>query len=209
MIKRIFLDLDDVLNIFTPWVLRCVGRDIHLDGREHNPEWGFDIVTAANELPVTETGTELGWNVTFTPETFWANLGREVWRDAPISEEFRYLIHKSQEAVGKENVFILTSPTSCPESAAGKVEWIQTYCPEWLHRQYLIGPPKWVCAHESLLFDDSDDNVKAFRAAGGHACLVPRPWNSNHGKSSWGRIEGTFSILSMARARHASTELRV
>jgi hypothetical protein len=205
VIKRIFLDLDDVLNIFTPWALQCVFRDIHLDGREYNPIWGFDIVAAANGLPVTKKE----WDLTFTPDSFWKSIERSVWSCAPLSDEFHYLIHKSQEAVGKENVFILTTPMDCPESAAGKVEWIQAYCPEWLHRQFLIGPPKWVCAHESLLFDDSDKNVEAFRAAGGHTCLVPRPWNSNHGKSSWGRIEGTFSILSMARARHASTELRV
>ena len=43
-------------------------------------------------------------------------------------------------------------------------------------KKFIAGPGRW-------LIDDKDANVEAFRAAGGQAITVPRPWNSEHGKS--------------------------
>jgi hypothetical protein len=45
----------------------------------------------------------------------------------------------------------------------------------------LIGPRKhFACRPTTLLVDDGDHNVREWRAAGGPAILVPRPWNTNH-----------------------------
>ena len=86
------------------------------------------------------------------------------------------------EAVGRENVCITTSPTKCPESLAGKLEWIHGHFPEWMHRQYAITPRKHLFARaDSLLIDDHSENIERFEAHGGHAILVPRPWNPYHG----------------------------
>ena len=52
-----------------------------------------------------------------------------------------------------------------------------------MQRQYLIGPPKHLCAKPGvLLIDDRDKNVADFLGLGAHAILVPRPWNSLHGR---------------------------
>jgi len=46
-------------------------------------------------------------------------------------------------------------------------------------RRFLFGPAKAFCASpERVLIDDYDGNVDKFRAAGGHAILVPQSYNS-------------------------------
>jgi 5'(3')-deoxyribonucleotidase len=167
--KRIFLDLDDVLNDFTMHSLRSVGCKL----KEYDPEWGWDIVRACN-------ATHPRWHC--TPQTFWNSFGRDHWATIPKSGMCDWLIERSVSLVGYENVCILTSPTPDPDCTAGKQEWIQTNLPGFLHGQFLIGPRKDFCAApDALLIDDRDKNVDDFRSAGGQAILVPRPWNTLHG----------------------------
>lgn len=171
---RIFLDLDDVCNKFTMHALKAVGCPV--EAHELNkflPEWGFDIVKAANALHPTHI---------FSLESFWESIGQEVWVTAPESDEFKKLLTSCARLVGKENVCILTTPVKDPASLAGKLEWIHAHCPAWMHRQYLMGPQKHLLAtNGSLLIDDSDVNVDTFRIYGGQAILIPRPWNSLNG----------------------------
>jgi 5'(3')-deoxyribonucleotidase len=165
--KRIFLDLDDVLNEFT---MSTLSEMCPYFG-EYKPEWGWDIVRACNEshgqppLSVAE---------------FWDSFDREHWVTRPKSDMCDWLIARCVALVGSDNVHILTSPTKDPDCLAGKLEWIHANLPGWLHRQYLIGPDKSLCASpDSLLIDDRDKNVGGFREAGGQAILVPRPWNEH------------------------------
>jgi 5'(3')-deoxyribonucleotidase len=167
-IKRIFLDLDDVLNEFTMTTLEALG----CCAGPYNPEWGWDIVKAANEMHPHDV---------FTTETFWNSLNRKHWATLPKSRMCDRLIARCADFVGRENVYILSSPTKDPDCLAGKLEWIQDELPEWIHRQYMIGPQKHLCASpESLLIDDRDKNVQDFCEAGGKVVLVPRPWNALH-----------------------------
>jgi hypothetical protein len=163
---KIFLDLDDVLNDFTMHTLRKLGCGID----KYDPEWGWDIVTAANSShPLRH----------FTPESFWSSFGREHWATVPKSGMCDWLIDTAAGLVGQENVFILTCPTRDPASLSGKLEWIYSNLPTWLHRQYVMSPRKFLCASPtSLLIDDRDDNVDRFCEEGGRAILVPRPWNN-------------------------------
>ncbi len=185
---KIFLDLDDVCNKFTMHALKAVGcpveaGDLHL----YKPKWNFDIVGAANVLH----GTHL-----FMREEFWEQIGREVWVTAPESDEFKSLLERCESLVGRENVCILTTPILDPECLAGKLEWIHYHFPKWMHRQYLMGPQKYLLAGpDALLIDDSDRNVDAFRAAGGQAILVPRPWNILHGVNTEAHIHGNLDII--------------
>ena len=167
-IKTVFLDLDDVLNDFTMPALRHLRCVLEV----YDPAWGFDIVMAANWTHPLRT---------FRQETFWSNFDREFWATLPKSGMCDWLIKECIRRVGRDNVCILTRPTDEPSCLAGKLEWIHANLPQWLHRQYLIGEPKHLCAGpDALLIDDSDKNVDAFRAAGGHSILVPRPWNWRH-----------------------------
>lgn len=167
---RIFLDLDDVCNRFTMYALRMVGCPVDSwSYRDFNPEWGWDIVKAANTLHPTRR---------FTVADFWNSIGREVWANVHVSEEFIHLLADGIAYVGIENVCILSCPTLDPDCLAGKVEWIHSHVPKPMQRQYLIGPRKHFCARpDALLIDDSDANVQAFRQHGGQAILMPRPWN--------------------------------
>jgi len=168
---RIFLDLDDVCNTFTPYALRSVGCPVDvLSFDDCDPLWGYDIVAAANTLHPSRT---------FTLSSFWESIGRSVWATVPESAEFTLLLRWCEECVGTENVCILTSPTIDPDCLAGKLEWIHCHLPKRMHRQFLIGPTKHLCARpDALLIDDHEKNVNLFRQHGGQAILVPRPWNS-------------------------------
>ena len=195
---RIFLDLDDVLNQFTMPALAHVGCNINPTSfDDFDPAWGFDVIKAANAL--RPSGLKLmddSYEHPFTLASFWNLFTREDWANFPVSIEFDWLLNRCVELVGKENICILTTPIFDPDCAAGKVEWIYKYCPKWLHRQYLIGPCKHFCARpDALLIDDSDTNVKAFRAHGGQTILVPRPWNSLHGVNAKAHLRGTFKTL--------------
>lgn len=170
---RIFLDLDDVLNCFTMSALQHVGCPV--GEREYSafkPVWGWDIVTAANNLHPSRK---------FTEAEFWQSIDRSLWATVLPSDEYQWLPNVCSELVGSRNVFILSSPTLDPDSLAGKLEWLQTYWPEDMRRQFLIGPPKYLCAgYDALLIDDSAKNVSTFLECGGRAILVPRPWNRLH-----------------------------
>ena len=175
-LARIFLDIDDVCNKFSMYALKTVGCNIDVnDESVFNPEWGFDLVKAANAL---YPGPRL---FDFTKESFWSNLPEDVWVNAPISNEFDLLLNFAYAMVEGRNVYFLSTPTLCPLSCSGKLKWIKKWAPLLMQRQYLIGPPKHLCATpDSLLFDDNDEKVFAFRKAGGQAILMPRPWNKNH-----------------------------
>ncbi len=189
---KIFLDLDDVCNKFTMHALEVVGcpveaGDLHL----FNPEWGFDIIQAANALyPTCDS------HFKFTLESFWRQIGRDVWRDAPESDEFKILLRHCESLVGRENTRIATTPVKDPESLAGKLEWIHYHFPKWMHRQYHMTPLKYDLAKPgALLIDDSEKNVNEFRQHGGQAILVPRPWNSLHAVGTMGHIRANLDII--------------
>ena len=65
-----------------------------------------------------------------------------------------------------------------------------------MQRQFLIGPSKHLCAKPGvLLIDDSDKNVAAFQEQGGSSLLVPRPWNSLHGRDPMSYLGEQFGRL--------------
>lgn len=174
MIRRIFIDLDDVCNTFTMYTLYSVGCPVSsTDYGDYPAECGYDIVAAANQL--------LG-RPQFTVPAFWDAIPRGIWATVPPSLLFPWLVHAAEEIVGRENVCIATSPTKDPECLAGKLEWIHRHMPQWMWRQYAITPRKYLLARpDSLLIDDHPGNIDQFEAHGGRGVLVPRPWNSAYG----------------------------
>jgi len=185
--KQIFLDLDDVLNCCTMSALKYVGCPVdEFDNSAFQPEWGFDIIHAANCLHQFRT---------FTISAFWESIKRDFWASIPKSPECDLLIEGCASIVGMENICILTAPTLDPDCLAGKLEWIHSFMPKELHRRYLIGPAKHCCAKPgSLLIDDSDRNIQRFRESGGMAITVPRPWNRMHRWSDGSLRHVLFSL---------------
>jgi len=168
MIQRIFLDLDDVCNTLTPYILWWL--NIVLDPRDYSIYPGnLDIVLAANKL--------LGRR-RYTRASFWRSIPRRVWAETPESPEYRTLLRWCRSLVGPENVYIATSPTKDPDCLAGKLEWIHNHAPRWLHRQYFVTPRKHLLAQSgTLLIDDNETNCQKFQDGGGRAVRMPRPWN--------------------------------
>lgn len=157
----LLVDMDGVLVDFVTAALRLHGR---MDVEENWPAgtWDFPTVLGISDRefwhPIHEAGAE-----------FWASLTSYPWCDELLS-----LIADSG------NWSILTSPSHDPYCSAGKIRWLQERFGRGF-RNFLVGPPKWLCARpDQLLIDDNDSNVRNFRARGGQAILFPQPWNENH-----------------------------
>ena len=171
-IKRVVLDLDDVLNSFTMHALQLMGADVTpFDYHLFPVECGYDIISALTVL----TGKPR-----MPLDEFWDTLDEKGWSAAPESNEF-WLLEVLANIVGRENILIGTSPTKSAECLVGKLEWMQQHLPDWCQRQWAITPRKWFLADQNtLLIDDYNYNCDKFRECGGHAIVLPRPWNSEH-----------------------------
>ena len=170
MIDRIFLDLDDTLNEFTPDALKALGCDCQTYA-DYPAHCGYNIMAAAAY-----------YGLHAEKKTFWDSIPRSVWAKSTKSEECDWLVEMCAKAVGKKSVFIATSPTKDPDCLAGKLEWIVNNLPEWIHRQYVITPRKWLLAGPTaLLIDDSVEKLEEFNAHNGVTICFPRPWNWRYG----------------------------
>jgi hypothetical protein len=183
MIRRIFLDLDDTCNTLAMHLLRCVGCEVDpSDYRQHPAQFSYEINLAANYL--------LGEERFPTPADFWQTITREHWATCPASEIFPWVLYTAARLVGQDNICVATSPTKCPESLAGKLDWIHCFMPPWMHRQYAITPRKYLFARsDALLIDDLERNTQRFEQEGGHSILVPRPWNQLWGLDPFEAVE--------------------
>lgn len=176
-IKSIILDIDDTLNSLTLTIMGDVfGCSVGPYDYDRFPTGvGYDIIKAVNQMLELEGDEQ--WQL----KEFWNTVPRNLWASAPLSKECYYLLSRSAQLVGKENVFLASTPTKDPDAHAGKIEWINAYMPSWMHRQYFITPRKWRLANsETLLIDDCDDNIDKFCKKQGQALIVPRPWNNSN-----------------------------
>jgi len=176
MIKKILLDLDDVLVDCTGSVMRRLGDmdDRDLAWFDVNLDWPSDHGRDVIKLYEKHTG------IYRSVKDFWSMFERDFWANLRPFDHMYALIEICSQVVGSENVAICTSPTKCGECHAGKLDWIEKYMPEHMSRQYLMTPRKQFCAsHGTLLIDDFDQNVQDFRDHGGMGIEFPRPWNRN------------------------------
>lgn len=154
--KRIFIDLDGVLADFIGGAAKFHGKDPSL---------------------VIRYGIEECWGL--TREQLWSPLGYDFWVNLELTQEAHTIVSMCEETVGVSNVCILTSPCHTPGCTDGKRSWVEKHFPQY-SKQLLIGSAKHFCASShSLLIDDSDDKITAFKEAGGRVFLFPRRWNSS------------------------------
>jgi hypothetical protein len=166
-IDTIYLDLDDVCNTLSPFLLRWLNVPVEPTDYSRYPG-RMDIVPAANRL--------LGQR-RYTRKTFWEAIPRRAWVECPESDFFHWLLRACKRITGR-SIYIATATTKDPDCLAGKLEWIHAHFPKWMHRQYFITPRKWKLGKPgSLLIDDNEKNCRLFEEAGGLAIRVPRPWN--------------------------------
>lgn len=180
--KKILVDIDGVVADFVGAMCKAHGRE--------NP-----YLNANTSLTYKMDSL---WGMSATE--FWKpTLNKEFWAEMEKTEEADSLIQSLEEKFGENKICFLTSPTLSPESAAGKMLWIEKNFPAY-RRRFLIGPAKEFCAHKkALLIDDHTDNVVKFRQHGGQAFLLPRPWNEGHKLNPRAMIEGLVKSYEKSR----------
>ncbi len=188
MFDRVFLDMDDVLNRFTMPALAHVGCPVSRYNFDKFPvECGYDIIRAANSFSGSEGDQfyDQERDQFFNRHEFWTLFGEDFWVNLPVSSEMIHFIDWTVTAVGLKNVYILTSATGAAGCLEGKRKWVmKNLGSNWLGR-LITCKDKFVCANKhSILIDDSQANVDKFRDHGGHAIMVPRPWNPLRGNNA-------------------------
>jgi hypothetical protein len=172
VIKRIRLDLDDVLNTLMHDIIAWDG--VELGPYEDWTPWefGYDIIGATAGLKGEE---RMG-----VPE-YWSRLPRELWANCSPSKEFDDIIDFCVSQVGMENV--LPKELQRQYSITPR-KWEYGY------------------DTESVLIDDLPENCHQYEERGGQAIIVPRPWNGYAGMSvmkalhlQWGLIEASLGEI--------------
>jgi FMN phosphatase YigB (HAD superfamily) len=160
---RVFLDLDGVLCDFVGGALLA-----------HGVPWHFIPAPGQWDL-----ASQLG----LTPNQFWDPLqGFDFWANLAPTDDCAGILTAVESRFGTDPVYLLTSPAHSSGCYAGKFAWVKRHLPAYLSRLLLVpAVSKPVLAGPgSLLIDDSDANVAAFRQAGGWGILLPRSWNARH-----------------------------
>lgn len=165
-LKAIYLDLDGVCVDMWKGIADLVGMDRDLFyTKEHSnydactkilgKHLGRDNFQSKDFVALMATG---GWEL-------WANLPKFPWTD-----DLFELCRSTVPTV------IMTRPAPNPESAHGKMAWIQKNYPDI--ERFAITPCKHHLAHPGgLLIDDSVEGTAKFREHGGWAYTFPQPWN--------------------------------
>ena len=112
------------------------------------------------------TESEL-WDPIDSDEEFWCNIEPYPWFDVLVE-----MLRKVAP------ITIATYPRNHWACAHGKLGWLKKHFGEDFD-SYMIGRRKDLMGYNPrhLLVDDHEDNVHAFRKAGGQAILFPAPWN--------------------------------
>ena len=163
-IKTIFLDMDGVLCDFIGPALRELDRPELL---HRWPAGEHDLLRVLNSPP------QQVWP-RLDRLNFWLKLPKLPWCDALVA------------AVGaRAELHVCSDHRGSPVCAYAKQEWLNRELAS-LHfdtifaRMHLTSHKQHLAQPTTLLIDDSDANVTAFRDAGGHAILFPQRWNSRH-----------------------------
>ncbi len=118
------------------------------------------------------------------PESkIWGNVhaaGYDFWTQLP---ELPYAAPLVDLALSLCEVRVVTKPVDSYFCTAGKHIWLQNHFGGRLgtaDRFHITAAKADLARPDRLLIDDSDENCKAWRAAGGEAILYPQPWNAGH-----------------------------
>jgi 5'(3')-deoxyribonucleotidase len=158
----IFLDMDGVLVDFFAGIKK---------------ELNLPIETEAS------IGVKNVWTAAAMSEKqFWQKIqkgGSKFWSNLPIYSWSKNLIILLEKKFGKEQIFILSSPTLDASSAKGKKEWILKHLPEYKRKLILTSEKYLLAAPNRILIDDSEAQISHFIDWQGKGILFPRRWNKN------------------------------
>lgn len=159
-VKRVFLDMDGVLADFVGAIHRAHGRPNCYDDPANFGKFDFEKI----------------WGMSL--EEVWTIDTFEFWDTIEKTPEADAIVKFAVDWVGWENIAIVTFPSDGPGCVPGKRAWMKRHFPKLAHQMVFTSFKQALAYHDSILIDDADKNVTAFRNAGGLAVLLPRPWNS-------------------------------
>jgi hypothetical protein len=114
---------------------------------------------------------------------FWKPMDEEFWAKLDPMPDCFQILELVENRFKRENVMILTSPSSNYGCHAGKIRWMERHLPRHYSKTagHMFGSRKELLARpNNVLVDDRDKNVDDFTSHGGRAILVPRIWNRLH-----------------------------
>jgi 5'(3')-deoxyribonucleotidase len=159
--------MDDVLVDFTG--AACKFHNKTFAGIPHSPDKQVERVPRKIEVHFQMTKPDL-----------WDPLGFEFWRDLKPMPGCFEVVKILTDKFGEENICLLSSPIRTDGCYDGKLHWIRKHLPQF-RRRFLIGPSKdFAASPRNCLVDDHEGNTNAFIEAGGHAFIVPAPWNRKY-----------------------------
>lgn len=150
---KVFIDMDGVLADFVG------GLCTKFEYKDAWPNGEYDVCKV------------IGQNV-------WPHLDHNFWVNLPKTDEADEII----KIACQYDYYICTAPTLDPYSAAGKLIWLGRFYPIIAKaRRFVITPHKHLLAKGNILIDDSDEQIRRWREAGGNGVIIPRPWNAAYG----------------------------
>ncbi len=186
----IYLDIDGVL------------ADCHMSALRH---YGLDLSEYPKGKRVKDVLEDNNLDTEGDYQEFWDSFDEDFWATLPQTEEFPCIIGTLSALVGINNIYLASRPTLNPESASGKTRWVQDNLPQFTQRLILIQDKYRLATPQSMLIDDSSINCQEFREVGGHAFLMPRPWNGHDEMSLLDLSEGLRIALMVVALRSTQT----
>lgn len=153
---RIFLDMDEVLVQFNAPAHKRL--EISID------PWPWP--DGMFELPC------------YTQE-FWEGLDYNFWFNRKPTNYADQLVRLCETLIDIRDVWVITSIAPCTTGAdmLAKKAWMMLHYRLLADRLIFVWDKSCVANKSSVLIDDYWDNIQAFRKEGGHAILIPQPYN--------------------------------
>ena len=183
---RVFLDVDGVLADFTMGAHRKMGIDLDYNN------WPY---------PKGPEGWDWQHCLGMTFEELSEICDFEFWKGLPWTSDGRDILRVILKFVEQGNITLLTTPMPHVMSASGKMAWIEKNLPAYKWHTLISSGKKDILAGvpDSILVDDSQNNVDAWRGVGGKAVLVPRRWNNRWPEVNTASISVELQLEALCR----------
>ncbi len=164
-IDRVYIDIDGVLADFQGGVLNAFG----VPHSRPEPGKGLDDYLGLSDGEVWEKIKEKG-------AAFWLQL--QLLPDA-LDILNCLLAHFTND-----QLYLVSCYTDDVNCLVGKASWVKMLFPAMFSRLRFVTDKAELAGPGRLLIDDAANVAERFRAHGGEAILLPRPWNALHAKAS-------------------------
>lgn len=185
---KVYLDCDGVLSDF-------VGKVAELKGLPHDLErWPYTPGIDAFEV--------MGIDRAEVMDLMGAQQVRSMSEMPDARLIYLAVLVFCKRHCGGELPTLVTKCFPTPGSYSGKFRWIEEHFPELAYKPKLIG---WhgcksdLAAPGRILIDDEFGNVVAWKAGGGEAILVPRPWGVLHEQAGEATQEVAAQLSNIVR----------